>query len=164
MDVIMTTEHPVPCVDLRATFHGVFRFDWDEAYVAERPEFRAKEAPWLTLIPGRRGRIFPWGGRLLAAYTNNRMARQALETLDGMTVRQGGTVGRFVCPEVIVTFDVDLIDSVAAILQSKRAFRKPPPGTADRIRAYRFSAETAAAKGRSVKPDSTNEDVDEEIS
>jgi hypothetical protein len=64
-------------------------FEWDESYAAERLEFRAVEAPWLTVIPGRVGRIFPWGGRLLAAYTTVRSARRALEILTG-----DGSAGR----------------------------------------------------------------------
>ena len=41
-----------------------------------------------------------------------------------MTVRQGGTVGDKTSSEIIVTFDVSLIDAEAAILGSKRP-RKP---------------------------------------
>jgi hypothetical protein len=121
LNVVLTTMNPVAqCVDLRATFAGRFRFEWDESYRAERPEFRAIEAPWPTVIPGRLGRIFPWGGRLLAAYTTARPARRALEALDGATVRQGGVVGQQTSSEIIVIFDVAIIDAVAAILESKR--------------------------------------------
>src|SRR5688572_23684705 len=127
-DVILTTMHPlVQCVDLRATFAGRFRFEWDESYGTERPQFRAGEDPWLTVIPGRLGRIFPWGGFLLAAHTTAKPARRALEALNGVTVRQGGTVGDKTSSEIIVTFGVSLIDAVAAILGSKRPRQRLTP-------------------------------------
>lgn len=117
--VVLTTTHPVAqCVDLRATFKGHFRFTWDPAYAAERPDFRTVEAPWLTRIPCRAGFICPWGGRRLAAYSRSR--RRALQALPGVTVVQGGALGGQLCPEVIVTFDVSLIEAVAELLGARR--------------------------------------------
>jgi hypothetical protein len=148
------------CVDLRATFAGRFRFEWDESDWAERPEFRAVEAPWLTVIPGRLGRIFPWGGRLLAAYTTVRSARRSLEILDGVTVRQGGTVGDKTSSEIIVTFDVSLIDAVAAILGSKRPRKCLTPDRrallVERGRRFRFPTKEDGANEGLARPDSTN--------
>jgi hypothetical protein len=119
-----------------------FRFEWDESYAAERPEFRAVEAPWLTVIPGRVGRIFLRRGRLLAAYTTVRSARRALEILDGVTVRQGGTVGDKTSSEIIVTFEVSRIDAVAVILRSKRPRKRVTPNQralqVERGRHFRF--------------------------
>jgi len=155
--VVLTTHHPIAqCVDLRATFAGRFRFAWDESYEAERPEFRAVEAPWLIIIPGRHGRIFPWGGRRLAAYSASRTARRALEAREGVTVAQGGAS----CAEVIVTFDVSLIDAVAAIVGSKQPRKRLTPdqraALIERGRGFRFPSTKDGANARQRTPDSTN--------
>ena len=118
-DPVLTTSHPIcQCVDLRQTFPGRYRFEWDAAYWAERSEFRAVEAPWLTIIPCKFGKVFPWGGRKLAAYCDAGGAkRKELESLPCVLVTQGGGAD---CPEVIVTFDVSEIEQVAAVLKPRR--------------------------------------------
>ncbi len=160
--IVLTTTHPTPCVDLRTTFAGQFRFAWDPSYEAERPDRRAIEAPWLTVIPGKHGKIFPWGGRLLAAYSNTRGVRTVLEALEGATVRQGGGE----CREVIVSFDVDLIETVAAILGSKRPRTPPTPeqrtAIIERTRAFRFKRGRPGENSTSTTPDSTNAPADED--
>ena len=116
IEPVLTTNHPIcQCVDLRQTFSGQYRFEWDEAYNVERPEFRAIEAPWLTIIPCKFGKIFPWGRRLLAAYCPAGGAkRNELLRLDCVKVAQGGG------SEVVVTFDVADIDQVAAVMRPRR--------------------------------------------
>ncbi len=161
--IILTTTHPTPCVDLRATFAGQFRFAWDPSYEAERPDRRAIEAPWLTVIPGKHGKIFPWGGRVLAAYSNTRGVRTVLEALEGGTVRQGGGE----CREVIVSFDVDLIETVAAILGSKRPLVRRPLTEKQRAvlaanRAMPFQRKVPLEKTQLATPDSTNALPDED--
>lgn len=119
---VILADHPVaPCVDLRRTFAGRFRFAWDEAYRGERPDFRPIEAPWLTIIPCRFGTILPWGGRRLAAYSAaGATKRRELERLAGVTVAQGGGPGAV---DVVVTFDGAAIEAVAAVLRPRRARR-----------------------------------------
>ena len=144
---ILTTGHPVAqCVDLRATFAGQFRFGWDEAYAVERPEFRRIEAPWLTIIRCQFGKIFPWGGRLLAAYTTTR--RHRLATLPGVTVAQGGRVGRFDGPEVIVTFDVSQIAAVAELLVARRPRHMSPEQRARAVARLQQARETLTQRRR----------------
>jgi hypothetical protein len=128
MELVMTTNHPqAQCVDLRATFAGVFNFAWEESYAAERPEFRAIEAPWLTIIPGERGRIFPWGRTRLAAYSDHGPTVRALTAMPCATVHAGGP------QEVIVLFEATDIDAVAAVLGSSRYVR---PQTDDEHAAW----------------------------
>ena len=114
----MTTNHPIcQCVDLRQTFPGQYRFEWDEAYWIERPEYRAVEAPWLQIIPCKFGKIFPWGRRNLAAFcAAGGSKRRELETLSCVEIAQGGTPGT----EVIVKFDVADIEQVAEVLRARR--------------------------------------------
>ena len=88
---ILTSDHPVAqCVDLRKTFGDRYRYEWDPAYEVERPEYRSIEAPWLTRIPCRHGRIFPWGDRQLAAYcAAGAVKRKELEALPCRRGRAG---------------------------------------------------------------------------
>ncbi len=115
---VMTTNHPIcQCVDLRNTFGNRYRYDWDEAYWDERPEFRAVEAPWLQIIPCKFGKIFPWGRRNLAAFCDaGGSKRRELEHLSCVEIAQGGTPGT----EVIVKFDVADIEQVAEVLRARR--------------------------------------------
>ncbi len=119
IEPVLTTDHPIcQCVDLKATFGNRYRYEWDAAYWAERSVFRAVEAPWLTIIPCKFGKIYPHGGRKLAAYCNAGGAkRKELETLPSVQVVQGGGAD---CPEVIVTFDVAEIEQMAQVLKPRR--------------------------------------------
>ena len=37
---VLTSDHPIAqCVDLRASFRGLFRFAWDDTHGAERPDY-----------------------------------------------------------------------------------------------------------------------------
>lgn len=67
----MTVNHPIAqCLDLRRLGGARFNYSWDEAYRAERPDLRQIEAPWLVILQGKYGWVFPWGGRLLAVYSS----------------------------------------------------------------------------------------------
>ena len=121
VEPVLTTNHPIcQCVDLRQTFPGQYRFDWDEAYWAERSEFRAVEAPWLQIIPCKFGKIFPWGRRNLAAFcAAGGSKRRELENLSCVEIAQGGTPGT----EVIVKFDVADIELIADVLKARHPRR-----------------------------------------
>lgn len=164
MSVTLTSTHPrAQCVDVRAVFAGRFRFAYDEAYQAERSDLRAVESAWLTIIPCRHGRIFPWGGRRLGAYCTAGK-RRTLEMIPGVTVVQGGRG----CPDATVTFDVDLLDQVAAVLGARR-----PRRLSDEQRArfvadgarYRFRPQRTG-DGAGVAPEALDSTIglsDEEI-
>ena len=142
MEIVLTTNHPVAqCVDLRATFTGIFRFAWDPARQAERPEWRRREAAWLTRIPCRYGFIYPHGGRRLAAYSTTR--RRRLGALPAVTVVQGGPG----CPEVTVTFDVEAIHVVAALLEARRPPRLSVEERGRRRDRMRAISQTRKTKG-----------------
>ena len=87
-------------------------------------------------------------------------ARRALEILDGLTVRQGGTVGGKTASEIIATFDVALIDVVAAILGSKRPRKGLTPDQrallVERARHFRFLGKEDGANEGLATTDSTN--------
>jgi arginase family enzyme len=76
-------------------------------------------------------------------------------------VEQGGRVGRFTCPEICVSFDVDHIEPVAAILGSRRP-RKPltPDQRAalvERGRGFRYGATKDGANEPPSTPGSPND-------
>jgi hypothetical protein len=117
MPEIVFASHPVtPCVDLRASFGFVFRFTDDPALAAERPEYRKVERPWLTRIPCAGGGVIaPAGGRRLQAFATTR--RHRLRALPCVRIQQEST------KELIVSFDVADLETVAAVLGAKRRRR-----------------------------------------
>ena len=106
------------CVDLKQHFGDRFRIEYEESYHAERPEFRAQEAAWLTLIPCQHGHIIPWGGDLLAACTDKRgpLAKKLVES-SVTEPWMGGDDG------VNVKFDIRHFDEVAEIMKPRRRHR-----------------------------------------
>jgi len=144
--IVLTTTHPrAQCMDVRATFGRRFRYTRDDSSAAERSAFRTVETPCLSIIPCRFGKIFRWGGRVLAAYCPAGPAkRRALADLDGATVVQGVAVG---CPEVVVTFDVNRIDQVAAVLHARRP--RAPLSEVARPHSYRRARAWIGAPSRS---------------
>jgi hypothetical protein len=139
--VVAGTESGRPCVDLAATFGARYGTKYDESYYAERPEFRADEAALLTIIPCRRrgDHIYPFGGRMLAAFTTGREIRARLLALDCVRVHQDGRDGGH--PETTVLFDAADFTRVAAVIEPKRRRRLSPEqraACADRLKAYQF--------------------------
>jgi len=109
------------CINLKEMFGDRFKIDVDESYYAERPEFRAVELPWLTIIPCRNGHICPWGGSNLAACTNGSGAiAKRLKALPFTTVAQDGADG------ANVIFDLAHFDQVAEIMLPRRRRRLSP--------------------------------------
>jgi hypothetical protein len=137
-EVVFATHPVAACVDLRATFRGRFRFTWDEADYAERPDLRKVEAPWLKRIACRYGFICPHGRRRLQAYATTR--RRALAALPGVTMHQQGD------REIIVTFDVADIEGVAHVLGARRP-RRVSDETRARLRRQGFQPHTATISG-----------------
>lgn len=117
MSHLLDLAHRSPCVDLRRTFGRAFKFVMDPAAQTERSDFRGREAAWLTRIPCRYGYVFPWGGRQLAGYSSRRGLFARLRAIPGATVRQHGD------RELVVTFDVEDLEAVAALLQARRPVR-----------------------------------------
>jgi hypothetical protein len=59
------------CLNLKKEFGDKYRVVYEESYYAEYGPHARVEDPWLMIIPCRNGHICPWGGRFLAACTNN---------------------------------------------------------------------------------------------
>lgn len=106
------------CINLRDRFGDKYRIEFEESYYAERPKFRAQEAPWLMLIPCQHGHICPWGGEILAACTNKCGSVAKKLTEPPVTeMWQAGADG------VNVKFHVRDFDQVAEVMKPRKRHR-----------------------------------------
>jgi hypothetical protein len=141
----------VSCIDLKLHFGGRLRVIHDDSYLADHGKHGRVCDPWLQLIPCRNGHIYPHGGVLLGASTNNRgpIAR-ALAALPGVLVVQDGNDG------INVVFPVVEFEAVAAILKPRRRRILSPERAAElteRLRRYRFTAaDQNAGAGQGCDP------------
>ena len=103
------------CIDLKELVGHQWKVGYEESYEAERGQRGRADDPWLRIVPCDFGRLFPWGGQLLAASSDKRgVAARKLLAMDCCTLRQDGDDG------VTVTFHVDHLDEVAAVMRPKR--------------------------------------------
>lgn len=130
------------CINLKERFGDRCKVEFDESYFAERPEFRAAEAPWLVIIPCQNGFVCPWGNDNLAACTNHRgRIVKKLKALPDTTVAQDGHDG------ANVIFPVDQLEEIARIMKPRKRRRLSDTQrrqAAERLREYQ------PAKGQSV--------------
>jgi len=100
------------CVDLRERFGGRYRLIW-EAEGATRAQWAAGARAWLLQVSCRYGVIYPVGGALLAAWTDQPRIGARLRALPGVISARGDL-------EVTVTFHVDQVEAVFALLRPRR--------------------------------------------
>jgi hypothetical protein len=107
---------PAPvCINLRERYGHKYRVNYEESYYAQYGPHARVEDPWLQIIPGARGHVFPWDETRLAASTNTSGSiATKLKALPYTEVRQDGADG------VNVIFPADRLDEVAAMLQLRR--------------------------------------------
>jgi hypothetical protein len=131
---------PVP-PDLSALFGKKYKIILEEAYYAERPEFRKQEKVWHMLIPCKYGTIGPWGTDTLVASTfrvGNVSAK--LRKLPNVKVAQDGSDG------INAVFSVSMFDQVAKIMHPKR---KMQLSEAERQRRADILRQNRSKKGQS---------------
>lgn len=127
----------VTCINLRERFGKRYRVTHDPAYVGEYGEHGRTEDPWLQLIVGRAGHVFPWGGDTLAASTNcsGRIVNKLL-ALEGAHLMQDGTDG------ATVAFPVERFAAVARLLRLRTRRQLTPEQKAKAVAtlaAYSFA-------------------------
>jgi len=132
------------CINLRERFGDRYKVIFEESYYAERPEFRAAEAPWLMIIPCEHGHFFPWDLEHLAfASDKNGSVANKLRKLDFATTHQDGDEG------VNIFFPAERFEDVARIVKPRP--KRPPMSEerrrqcAERLRKYQ------PAKGQRVQ-------------
>jgi hypothetical protein len=96
------------CVDLRKRFPG-YRLQWDESHIPGQ-DFD----PWLLEIPCKYGKIYPYGGKQLCAYTDRPRLIARLRAIAGAVAHQEGDF------ELVVRFPVDGWKPYFQLLRAKR--------------------------------------------
>lgn len=98
-------------INLRERFGRRFQIGHDPAFEAEDRRLAKADEPWLQIIPGRLGHVYPFGGDTLAATTNScGPVANKLKASPFCEVWQDGSDG------VTVLFRVDHFPRVAKIL------------------------------------------------
>lgn len=103
------------CINLKSVFGGTYRIALDESH---QPGETLD--PWLFLIPGRYGHVYPYGGELLCAYTDRPKLKKILKAIPGADVWQEGDT------ELIVRFHVTRSDPVFKALKLQRKKKASP--------------------------------------
>ena len=96
------------CIDLRERFPG-FRIVRDESHISGQ-----EIDPWLLEIPCKYGKIYPYGGNELCAYTDHPRLKARLAALPGAVVHQEGDF------ELVTRFPVDSWEAYFRLLRAKR--------------------------------------------
>lgn len=148
---------PVAPINLRERYGDKYRISYEESYYAQYGRRAKIDDPWLQIIVGRRGHIYPFGGNSLAASTNacGPVARR-LAALPFCRTWQAGDDG------VTVLFDVAYLGAVAKLLRipkKRRLTAAQRRGLAEGA-AYRFKKKpvvegTSGDPELSATPDTT---------
>jgi hypothetical protein len=103
------------CINLKERFGRRYRVTYEESYRADRGDGARAADPWLMIVPGRYGHIFPHGGNTLAASVDGHPnVAGVLRRLPCCRVHQDGDDG-----ELTVLFDVGDFAKVAKIIRPR---------------------------------------------
>lgn len=116
--MITPVRSPTPPLDLRTEFGDRFRLGW-EADGITRSAWAVAEQCWLLEIRCRYGTMYPHGGDLLAAFTDRPRVGARLRRLRFLVSARGDR-------EVVVTFHVNDVEEVFAVLKPYRRRRLSP--------------------------------------
>ncbi len=142
------------CIELTTQFGNRYRVSNEASHRAKRGERRRMQDPWLLTILCQHGHIYPHGGELLGASTNNRgPIAKRLSALPCVGVVQDGSDG------INAVFHVNDFDTVAAVMKPKRrrklsaeyCQRLADMGKAN-LKAYRQANVQHAGNGRGRNP------------
>jgi hypothetical protein len=112
--VVMRARH---CINLQGHFGNRYKVVFEESYYAERPEFRAQEAPWLMIVPCRYGHIYPWGQERLAVFCESPRLGLQLLAIPDATLHTDGSDG------LTILFPADHFEVVAQIMEAHKRRR-----------------------------------------
>lgn len=106
------------CIDLAERFGQRYRVEYEESYFAQYGPRARTNDPWLQIIPGARGHVYPWNTTTLAATTktSGRIAKQ-LKALPFVEVYTDA------CDGATVLFPAGHLDQVADLLRLRRRRR-----------------------------------------
>jgi hypothetical protein len=132
------------CVNLEERFGRRYRIGW-EANGATKHQWPKEEWPWLMELRCQRGKLYPWGGDFLQAWTDRRRTGAQLRALPCVIHAKGDDEG-------VVRFSVDHIEAVLAVLKPYRRRQlseAQKKQQAERLAAFRFGKSAAV---QSTKP------------
>ena len=125
------------CVNLQEIFAKQYRLQW-EAGGETRSRWPKEEWPWLLEVHCRLGVVYPFGGEVLAAFTDRPRIGAKLRVLPFILTSKGDE-------ETVVTFHVD---HAPAVLKLLRAYRRRSLSDVQRAHQGRF---LVAARSQKVK-------------
>ena len=133
-----------PCINLKERFGRKFKVIYEESYYAQYGPRARVDDPWLQIIPGRRGHVYPWDlARLAATSKTSGPTAKRLPELAGAEVYVDASDG------ATILFPVDLLDQVADILLLRRR-RRMSEKERQRLAGIGFKPRSSAYTG--VRP------------
>jgi hypothetical protein len=144
------------CVNLGARFGRRYRIGW-EANGATKSQWPKEDWAWLMELRCQRGKVYPWGGELLEAYTDRRAIGRLLRALPWVLHARGDD-------EVVIRFHVDHIEAVLTVL---KPYRRRQVSDAEKTRLtamgerFRFG-QTAGVQSDFPEPESMKAGRNEE--
>ncbi len=103
------------CVNLRERFGKRYRVEMEKSYYAERGQNAWTDDPWLQIIPGQYGHIYPQGGSMLAVATKGAgSVAKRLRAMPWIKVVQDGSDG------INTVFPVEHFLEVADLIRARR--------------------------------------------
>lgn len=132
----------IGCPNLRKLFGERFKISWEESR-----QGRAID-PWLYVIKGRYGHIYPWGPDTLAVWTDRSKTTVNRLVKAGCALRQDGD------REWTLAFPVHLFPLVAKAIQ---AYRKRKMTKAQRDALYAQAMRNKASSSSTQTPFSAQE-------
>lgn len=136
---MLGNDRPQSCPHLRALYGRQYRVEYEPSYFVDRSR-RTVEDPWLMIIPGHYGHVFPWSQDQLAVSVDGhpKMAGQ-IRRLPSCTVVQDGDDG-----ELTAAFAPANLVKVAQIVRLKR---KRQISDAERRRLWDIGQDTRFEHG-----------------
>jgi hypothetical protein len=129
-----------------------WRWHYEESYRAERDPAARGDGRWYVEIPCRRGKVYPFGGELVAWVQRQEVLRELLALGPDVRIVQRGD------QEGAVRFPVRLLDRVAVVLRPRRiGGRTATPEDIARLARTGFRA---GLPGRKTEPGTTRRDSD----
>ena len=144
-------EFEMKCIDLKKQFGERYRIEYEESYLADRGDGARAKDPWLYVIRGKFGHVYPHGKSTLTVSVDGHPNIAAkFRRLKYLTVIQDGDDG-----ELTAIFDVDNFERIAIIMKLRRRPRLSSEQRirmAERMRRLREKVHNSRENGEGSSP------------